>query len=113
MANFRFFENTLFFVYPVDNLPSKIALMTAATSMSGRTGGSEGGFITVVTSGGSIAGVMMPGPPVMPVTPVVTCRREGAQSRSGNSGEQEQRETRDTATNTCRHINRVQLYFSL
>ena len=80
--------------------------MTAATSMRGRTGGSEGGFITVVTSGGSIAGVMMPGPPSMamgtvPVlTPVTTCcRREGAQS-----GEQEQREIRDTATNTLWNI---------
>ena len=102
-----------------------IALMTAATSMRGRTGGSEGWFITVVTGGGSIAGVMMPGPPVMtpvvgpPVTAVTTppvlvaicCRREGAQSRVGSSGEQEQREIRDTATNTCGHINSVQLYF--
>ena len=89
--------------------------MTAATSMKGRTGGSVGGFITVVTSGGSIAGVMMPGPPSMamgtvPVlTPVTTCcRREGAQSRPGSSGEQELRETRDTATNT---LNSVHLYF--
>ena len=103
----------------VSYLPSKIALITAATSMRGRTGGSVGVFITVVT-GGSIAGVMMPGPPSMamgtvPVlTPLTTCcRREGAQSRPGSSGEQEQRETRDTATNTYQHINCVQLYFSL
>ena len=81
--------------------------MTAATSMRGRTGGSEGGVITVVTG---FWVWIKPGPPsmtpVMPVlTPVVTCRREGAQSRPGSSGEQEQREIRDTATNTCRHIN--------